>query len=413
MISKFTRAKLLIERSFAFLLLCYCPFIVQGQACAPGVAEPHYVFDSASVFFIEPRDLDLGGQIWVFDTSKGRTSVLFGAAHDGNKRLIKLGEYSNGKGLRMHSFKYPKGLNLDARSAIVGLATYGNVICVNLGGYLLKFDWSGSFLGHIEIDRWWGEIFYINEDRILLTNCYDHASGWAPSDWSMKVVNARGESIAERAGSEGEMFLTNFGPTSLFDVSKNRILRSSPGRTALFLYNQDLELVDSLVLSNSVLHGDEWLIQRLSDTLRKPVDGVSLAMDAMDDEVLKVHKVCFVNDSMVMLTYASGKNVQFESLVEARQSFGEERSVKCYDRADRMQMAEANPDSPMEGSWFGYHNVSAYSAILGNCFYQMYPWTERVPVGMTYNEFMDFRMNHKPTNKLAIQVWRYQFVPDK
>ncbi|MFN9799590.1 MAG: hypothetical protein ACK54P_06185, partial [Bacteroidota bacterium] len=76
----------------------------------PGFAEPHYVFKSASLFFIDPRDLDLGGQIWVFDTSKGRSSVLFGAAHDGQKGLIKLGEYSNGKGLRMHSFKYPKGL---------------------------------------------------------------------------------------------------------------------------------------------------------------------------------------------------------------------------------------------------------------------------------------------------------------
>jgi hypothetical protein len=78
-----------------------------------------------------------------------------------------------------------------------------------------------------------------------------------------------------------------------------------------------------------------------------------------------------------------------------------------------MKLAEQYPDQPMEGSWFGYHNLSAYSAIVGGQFYLMYPWTDKLPVGMTLNEFMEYRRTGKLSDKLAIQVWRYDFTPGK
>ncbi|MFN8698989.1 MAG: hypothetical protein ACK500_07635 [Flavobacteriales bacterium] len=403
----------ILSAALQSVFLLALPELSNAQNCLIVDSVENYTYDTASVFLVEPSNLDLGGQLWVFDSSENDSVVRFAAAHHAHHNRVLIGEYNFSQGLIWLSFKYPGRLKLDRRLMVLGLATNSEKLCINLGGHLLIFERSGKFIRHLEIGRWWQGVFLLENDNILLVDCYDHAPGWAPADWSMKIIDQEGRAIAERTGNACEMFLTNFGPTSLFDVNKKHVIRAAPGQSTVYWYDLNLILKDSLVIREDWRSGDEWKAERLWDTTRKPIDGVSLAMDAMDEAVLKVHRVCFANDTTVMLTCAVGKDSQIEYVCGFQDGFTGQVSVSRYERSDRMKLAEQYPDQPMEGSWFGYHNLSAYSAIVGGQFYLMYPWTDKLPVGMTLNEFMEYRRTGKLSDKLAIQVWRYDFTPGK
>jgi hypothetical protein len=280
------------------------------------------------------------------------------------------------------SFRYPKSAGVHARADVSDIRfdskTKNWIILAH--DKILFFNDSYKFIRSVNVSGKWASLQILPKSNLLLSYYYPYGAYLSKYNHEIAIMNPNGTILHSCIPDEGNIGLATWEHTEIVTTNGELILRASVSEPIVYLYNQNLNIIDSLVLS----------IPYLKKAQEKAT--LSTVFETMKNGALKNHHLAFINDHDAILSYYQSTSCGGEILLRIENNKIIQVSDKLHDLGqywNAPQIPQSDYKLKIEDiEWFGQNY---YGKFYNNKLYHVHSGEPVSPVGLTNQEIKDLK----------------------